>query len=118
MNERAASFDEPWRVGCIVALAIFMAPLVVVAAWPDGLVLSEEWFFLLLLGLMLALPFGYLALDGTRDWLPWSVATLLSVICWGFLFRFGGPGPGAALISVAIPLIVTAAAWVSNRNES
>jgi len=115
VSERASVSDQ-WRGGCFLALAPFLAPLFVVAVWPDGLVLAKEWPFLLLWGLLLALPFGYLALDGTKDWLPWSVAAFLTLGCWGVLLKFGGPGLGAALISFAIPLFITATAWGTNRH--
>jgi hypothetical protein len=113
--ERASSSDQ-WRGGCFIALALLFAPMLVVAAWPHGLVLSEEWPFLLLTGLLFALPFGFLALDGTKDWLPWSVAAFLNLGCWGLLLKFAGPGPGAALISLVIPPFVTAGAWATNRS--
>ena len=116
MNDVVPSSREPWRGGCSFALAVFIAPVVVVAGWPRGLVLSEEWPFLLLAGLLLALPFGYLTLSGTRDWLPWFVAVCLTIALWGLLLWFGGPGLGAAIISLAIPPAITAAAWASNRD--
>jgi hypothetical protein len=115
VSERTSISDE-WRGGCFLALALFLAPLLVVAIWPDRLALSQEWPFLLLWGLQLALPFGYLALDGTKDWLSWSVAAFLTLACWGLLLKFGGAGLGAALISFAIPLFITATAWATNRH--
>jgi len=46
-------------------------------------VLAVEQPFLLFQSLLLAVPFGYLAVDGTRDWLPWSVAILVTGLFWG-----------------------------------
>ena len=115
VRERASVSNER-RGGCIVALALLVAPLLATVVGPNGLVLAKEWPFLLLWGLLLALPFVYLAFDGTKDWLPWSVAIFLTLGCWILLLQFGGPGPGGALISLVIPLFITAIAWATNRH--
>lgn len=119
VSEQVPTGDEPSRGGCFLSLALFIGPFLVVAIWrPRSLILSEEWPFLLLQGLWLALPFGYLALNDTKKWLPWAVAAFLTIACWGLLLKFAGPGLGAALISFAIPLFITTVTWAAtNPND-
>ena len=82
---------------------------------------GEEWPFALIWGVLLAAPFGYLGLDGTKDWFPWTVAVGLTVLIWGAFIAIAirsAPGVnfGAALAMLAAPIVVTAAAWACNQD--
>ena len=102
----------------MVAVVLLLAP---------GLISSnliempgEEWPFALFWGALLAAPFVYLGLDGTRDWLPWAVAIGLTVLFWGafsasVVLSEPGVNFGTAFAMLAVPIVVTAAAWASNR---
>jgi hypothetical protein len=86
---------------------------------------GEEWPFALFYGLLLAIPFGYLALDGTRDWLPWSVAIALTALFWGALIvsvivslrDHSGVNFGMGLVMLASPFITTLGAWLAKRRR-
>jgi len=122
MGEPAQGSKAPIRSGCIFALALIFLPTVVITLW-DGPLPSEEWPFELFYGVLLALPFGYLALDGTKKWLPWVVAHVLTALFWGALivstvisaedqtgvnFRMG-------LVMLTSPFVTTFGAWLANR---
>ena len=120
LNETTPTSDEPSRLGCLVATALIFLPLVAFAL-TDGDQLSDEWMFLLLGGLMLALPFGYLALDGTKAWLPWAVAIGLTVFFWGALIvsawiagrNQSGMNFGIVLVMLASPFVITGCTWAA-----
>ena len=86
---------------------------------------SEEWPFQLFQGVLLAIPFGYLAIGGTRDWLPWSVASLLTVLIWGAYIvsiissarDHSGVNFGMTLVMLMSPFVTTLAAWFANRDS-
>ena len=85
----------------------------------------EEWPFALLHGLILAAPFAYLGIDGTKKWLPWTVAVGLTALFWGAFIlsvvisaRTGtGVNIGMALLMLASPIVITTAAWVTSRQD-
>lgn len=113
--------SEPSRVGCIFALALILVPGIVssVLRGPVG----EDWPFALFYGFLLAVPFAYLGLDGTRDRIPWLVAVVLSCLFWGALIvsvivsarEQSGVNFGMGLVMLASPFVITAAAWACNR---
>jgi hypothetical protein len=108
--------------GCSVALALVFLPGVVLSVL-TGPLPGEEWPFALFYGLLLAVPFAYLALDGTRHWLPWLVATLLTALSWGALSASvissardqTGANIGMGLLMLASPVVITVGAWLANR---
>ena len=105
------------RIGCLVAVVLLLAPGLlasILVGMPGG-----EWPVALFWGLLLAAPFGYLGLDGTKDWLPWTVTVGLTALFWGAFIAsliLSGPGVnlGSALAMLAAPIFITAAAWMSN----
>jgi hypothetical protein len=73
-----------------------------------------EWPFALFLGVIFALPFGYLAL-ATRKWGPWVFTALLTACIWGafvFMTASGEPGVnfGIGFLMLAVPVLITALA--------
>ena len=113
-----ASDDErPSAAGCAAALAI---GLLVVAAVNAALSLSDgrpldlrgDWGFYLIEMLLVAIPFGLLALTGIRTLLPWLVGLALTLALWGYFVFDGVTGqPGAnfglGLVIILSPLIIT-----------
>ena len=117
MTEPEPISDEPSRLGCLIAAAIVFLPLAAFA-WTDGEQISDQWMPLIFNGLMLALPYGYLALDGTKARLPWLVAIGLTILFWGALFvsaLIGGPGVnfGMVLVMLASPIVITSCTWAA-----
>ena len=118
MRERTSTSDQ-WRGGCWIALALAVTPILVIAVWPHGLVLSEEWPFALFWGVVLAIPFAYLGLEGTKAWFPWIVAVALTACFWGALIASvimsvrdrSGVNFGMVLVMLASPFVVTVGAW-------
>jgi hypothetical protein len=81
---------------------------------------GAEWPFALFWGALLAAPFGYLGFDGTKDWLPWTVAIGLTALFWGAFIAsviLDEPGVnfGAAFAMLVAPIVITAATWFCNR---
>ena len=119
MTERDQVSSELSRTGCLTALALVLIPAV--AAFSLGVPLSEEWPFALFFGLLLAAPFGYLALEGTKAWLPWAVAVVLSACFWGALSASiiisardqTGVNFGMGLVMLGSPFVVTGGAWLA-----
>lgn len=78
---------------------------------------GEEWPFALFWGVILALPFGYLAL-ATKAWMPWVVTIILTACIWGALIATvivsvreqPGVNFGIVLLMLAAPIIITAGA--------
>ncbi|WP_395622240.1 hypothetical protein [Sphingomonas daechungensis] len=113
---------EPSRIGCIIALALILVPGIVssVLRGPVG----EDWPFAILYGVLLAVPFGYLALEGARNWMPWIVAIALTACFWGALIgssifsarHHTGVYFGMGLVMLASPIIVTFSAWAAVRS--
>ena len=116
MSEPEPTSDELSRLGCLIAAALIFLPLIVIA-WTDGDQLSDEWMPLILNGLIIALPFGYLALDGTKSWLPWLVAIGLTALFWGALVvsALQGTGVNFAMIPAmfASPFVITGCTWAA-----
>ena len=111
MRELASS-DEPSRLGCVLALCLALLPGIAGAIIRPSP--AEEWPFDLFWGVIFALPFGYLAL-ATRRWVPWVFTAILTVCIWGALIIVtvrGEPGVnfGIALLMLAAPIVITAAA--------
>ena len=112
MNEPDGS-----RIGCVVAFALLFVPGVVVSLL--GHMPGEEWPFELFYGVLLAIPFAYLGLEGTKAWFPWIVAATLTACFWGALIASviisvrdrSGVNFGMGLVMLASPFVVTAAAW-------
>lgn len=106
------------RVGCLVAAALLITPGLI-ASLMIGIP-GAEWPFALFWGALLAAPFGYLGLDGTKDWLPWTVAIGLTALFWGAFIAsviLGEPGVNfaKALAMLVAPVVITAATWSCNR---
>ena len=104
-----------------MALLLVLAPGVV-ASLLIGMP-GEEWPFALFWGVLLAAPFGYLGLDGTKNWLPWTVAIGLTALFWGAFIAsviLGEPGVnfGKAIAMLVVPIVITAATWSCNRATS
>jgi hypothetical protein len=113
-------------LGCLAALVI---GLIAVGGTFAGLALfagrspdlSEEWPILLFNVLMVAAPFGLLALCGIRTRLPWAVGIVLTLGLWGWLLLdavAAAPGRGAniglGLIMLVSPILVAAAAFAAH----
>ena len=119
MNEPSQGSSQS-RVGCLVAGMLLLAPGLL-ASNLTGMP-GEEWPFALFWGLLLALPFAYLGIEGTKDWLPWTVAAGLTILIWGAFVAsvvLSSPGVnfGTALAMFAAPIVITAAAWASNSKS-
>ena len=78
---------------------------------------------LLLHGAILALPFGYLALDGIKPWLPWLVVIGLTILFWGAYLASviisardrSGVNFGMLLVMLASPFVIIACAQAAVR---
>ena len=78
---------------------------------------------LLMLGVLFTLPFGYLALEGTKAWFPWVVAIVLTGFFWGVLILSvvdgarNSSGVNFEMIPVllASPILITCSAWAAVR---
>jgi hypothetical protein len=124
MNEEMTRSTGANRGGCLVALALILLPGVVAMVW-SGPLPSEELPYALLYGLLLAIPFGYLALDGTRDWRPWFVAIVFTALFWSAFIGSAiigtrdqsGVNFGMGMVMLASPFVTTLAAWLSNRRR-
>ncbi len=122
MSELTQRSTGPSRIGCVFALALIFAPAIAVTLWV-GQLPGEEWPFALFYGVLLALPFGYLALDGTKNRLPLLVVIVLTALFWGALIVSTVNGArdqtgvnfGMGLIMLASPLVTTLGAWLANR---
>ena len=120
MSEAKLTSNEPSRLGCLSATILAFVPLIAFA-WADSEQLSDEWIPLILGGLMLALPFGYLALDGTKARLPWVVAIGLTAIFWGALIvsawiagrNQSGVNFGMVFVMLSSPFVITGLTWAS-----
>lgn len=106
MKEPTRVSDEPSRLGCLAALSLSFLPLAIM--WVNsGDAPTSELLFLLPQGFLLALPFWYLGLEGSKARLPWLVAIGLSVLFGGALIasvvinRWRGTG-----VDFLTPLIV------------
>ena len=124
MNEETTSSTGANRGGCVVAIALILLPGLAAMVW-SGPLLGEELPYALFYGLLLAIPFGYLALDGTRHWLPWFVAVAMTVGFWGALIgsaiisarEQSGVNFGMGLVMLASPILTTLSAWLANRKR-
>lgn len=113
---------EPSRFGCVIAVALVFVPAVAVSLL-SGPLPGEEWLFALFFGLLLALPFAYLGLSGTRDWLPWIVVIVLTALFWGAFTTSvilsarsqTGVNMAMGLVMLAAPFVTTMGAWIANR---
>ena len=112
--------SKGYRVGCLVAGVLLLAPGLVASnltGMPGG-----EWPFALFWGLLLALPFAYLGINGTNDWVPWTVTVGLTILFWGAFVAsvvLSSPGVnfGTAFAMLAVPIVITVAAWASNSKS-
>lgn len=120
MSDADPGSRQPSRKGCIVALALIPVPGMI--AFLLGHLPGQSWPFALFNGVFLAVPFGYLALEGTKAWLPWVVATALSSCFWGALIAdahiSAREGTGSdfsvgLIIIVLSPLVTTTGAWMA-----
>jgi hypothetical protein len=96
------------RIGCPLAL--------LVAAGLVGSVELATWYvagrplwlegldYYLFFGSFIGLPFGALALARARDWLAWTVAALLTVAVWAFIFYDTSRGQGVNF-SLGLPIL-------------
>ncbi len=126
--EPNAASNDPWRGGCVAALVIGLITIVVF--YGSGLLLaavslrsisSEEWPIILWQVLLVALPFGLLALAGIRARMPWLVAIGLTIGFWVAFFvsiliasRNGtGVNIGMALIMLVSPILIVCGAWTA-----
>jgi len=82
---------------------------------------GEEWPFALFHGLLLAIPFGYLGLEGGKAWLPWIVAVGLTACFSAALILSilasvrdqSGANIGMGWLMIAWPFVVTGGAWLA-----
>ena len=117
MSEPEKGSAELSRIGCVVAFALVFVPGFVASLL--GGMPSEEWPFALFYGGLLALPFAYLGLEGTKAWFPWIVAIVLTACFWSALIASvvvsvrdqSGVNFGMGLVMLASPFVVTAGAW-------
>ena len=112
-------------MGCAVALVIGIGTVAIVVAvsHPSGThrtELLEESPFLLFSVLLVAAPFGLLALRGVSDKVPWLVGLLLTILFWSGLvvavcFSRGqrAAGIGAGALVLISPQIIGGAAAVA-----
>lgn len=122
MTEQTSDSGEPppSRVGCLFAAALVFAPFAIYAL-AGGPELSYEFFPLLLFGISLALPFGYVALEGTKAWLPWLVVIGLTIVFWGATVGYAiigarnqiGVPIALGLVIFAFPIVITVFAWAA-----
>jgi hypothetical protein len=119
VSEEKQQSTEASPAGCAFSVALIFVPGVV-GFWFDRLT-GEDWPFALFYGLLFALPFGYLALEGVRAWLPWVVAAVATACFWGALIASVVSGMrdntgvdfGMGLLMLASPFVVTACAWIA-----
>lgn len=112
----------PSRSGCIFALALIFLPAII-ATLSVGSLPSAEWPFALFEGVLVALPFGYLAMDGAKNWLPWLIAIVLTALFWGAVEVSAvisardqtGVNFGMLPVMLASPFVITFGAWLANR---
>jgi hypothetical protein len=117
-DEDLRSF-KVFPTGCAFSIALLIVPGLVAFSF-DHLT-GEDWPFALFYGVLFAFPFGYLALEGIKAWLPWVVAIVTTACFWGALIVSilmsvrdkSGVNFGMGLLMLASPLIVTACAWVA-----
>jgi hypothetical protein len=117
MSEPDEGSTEQSRIGCIVAFVLVFVPGAVVSVL--GQMPGEEWPFALFYGVLLAAPFAYLGVEGTKAWIPWLVVVALTACFWGALIASviisvrdqSGVNFGMALVMLASPFIVTVGAW-------
>lgn len=121
-----ASRGGPNTKGCLLALGIGFVTVATTSigfsltTGPD-LNLSEEWSIFLFQMLLVAGPFGLLALSGVNEKLPWVIGLILTLAFWGFyvgvVLATRGDGSGAniglGILMLASPLIIAASSTVS-----
>ena len=116
--EKAEEY-EAWRAGCAFALVFAFVPLTLTLIVLRGRLAGEDWFFALLYGLLYAMPFGYLGLEGRRQVLPWAAALLLTAAVWLAFFLAHQRGEGVNFLVGALtfvaPFCVTALVWALVR---
>lgn len=91
----------------------------------SGPLAGEDWPFAIFCGVLLALPFGYLALEGPTSLRPWIVALLVTACFWGLIIVMiflsardqSGVNFGIVPIALASPVVVTIAAWLALDNR-
>ncbi len=110
MSSRAPP-DAPqrWRSACWSSLAVNVS-LSLSGGRPFDL--RGDWGFYLVELLLVAIPFGLLAITGIRTLLPWLVGLALTLALWGyFVFDMATGPPGAnfglGLIIILSPIIIT-----------
>ena len=87
---------------------------------------AEEWPILLFQVLLVALPFGLLALAGVKARMPWLVAVGLTLGFWIVFFvsvlisaRDGtGANIGMGLIMLVSPIPIASGAWIAAKVSS
>ena len=85
--------------------------------------LSEEWGVFLFQVLLVAAPFGLLAVAGVGGRWPWGVALVLTAMFWGIYLAVAlssrGDGTGAniglGLLMLGSPVIVVAAGFLTAK---
>lgn len=125
MSETEQDLTEDSRsgcAGCSVAVALVFLPGVLLSVL-TGPLPGAEWPVALFFGLLVAVPFAYLALSGTTAWLPWVVTTLLTVLFWGASATSvlisarhqTGLNVWIVVVMFASPFVITFAAWLASR---
>lgn len=114
------------KPGCLLA---FLIGLLVVAFIQAGFwVLAgsppnpmEDWGRYLFQAALIAVPFGFLVLNGVSAKTPWITAVLLTAVVWGFVLAATFQRPwrandmGLALLTLLSPVITTAGAFAADR---
>jgi hypothetical protein len=119
MGDVTPDADRLSLVGCLVALGLIFIPGAVGAI--GGSMPSDDWPFALFEGVILAIPFGYLAVESPKSWFPWFIAVVFtSGFCAVALWMVWDSsqyqsGVNFAIIPLMIlsPIVTTAAAWAA-----
>jgi hypothetical protein len=116
--------DQLGPIGCAYAIAIGVLTVALVSGsfsvlTGQPLNLAEEWSVFLFQMLIVAAPFGLLALMGVGNRLPWLVGLSLTLALWGYSLFDGvsyqwhpdgsGANIGLGLIMLVSPLFIAAA---------
>lgn len=119
--------------GCILALGIGVVTVTSVTGAFSLLTgaelnLDEEWSIFLFQMLLVAAPFGFLALAGVTAKAPWIAGAILTATFWGLYLAdglarrgAGGANIGLGLLMLLSPLMIGAGAFavhaVTRRNR-
>jgi hypothetical protein len=122
--------ETPTAGGCGLAVFIGLLTIVIVSGCFSlvtgrPLNLREEWGVFLFQALIVAIPFGLLALSGVRDRIPWLVGLALTTAFWGYYlfdgirYQLGGDKSGVnfglAFLMLASPAVISAACLVAAK---